>query len=89
MVFGLCGYGLLKKINIMNKITGNEPAFPADAQNPETNDIFYYGGLTIRQYYAGLLMAAIVQNPNHIGGYLSAAAEAVKHSDALIAELNK
>lgn len=39
----------------MSKITGNEPAFPADAQNQTTGDIFYYSGITLRQYYAGLI----------------------------------
>jgi hypothetical protein len=51
-------------------------------------------GLTIRQYYAGLFMAAILANPNMLDGKdennINWAKEAtIKYTDALIEELNK
>lgn len=67
------------------RITGAEPIYPVTAE-PIASDGY---GLTIRQHFAAMAMQGICQNPSHIGGYLSAAQEAVKQADALINELNK
>ena len=42
-------------------ITGNEPAFPFEKENQETLGSYDLAGVTIRQYYAGLAMAAYIQ----------------------------
>jgi hypothetical protein len=69
----------------MNDITNaKDSAFPFVINNDE-----YAQGLTKREYFAAMAMQGICQNPSHIGGYLSAAIEAVKQADALIEQLNK
>jgi hypothetical protein len=57
---------------------------------PGTNDM--YDGMTLREYYAGLAMQGFCANESVTdsqGDGLVIARAAVKHADALIAELNK
>ena len=59
------------------------PAFPQVIPTVGNNTI----GMTIRQWYAGMAMAALL--PNEENSYESAAIGAVVAADALIAELEK
>lgn len=83
----------------MKKITGNESINPTtkmaytemgDQTNPY-NIHGVFGGLTIRQYYAGMALQGIIQNypSSRPFNVETIAAVALKQSDALIAELNK
>jgi hypothetical protein len=66
-------------------MTGSDHmAFPIAEPTEESN-----GGLTKRELFAAMAMQGICQNPNHIGGYLSASIEAVKQADALINALRQ
>jgi hypothetical protein len=84
----------------------DQPAFPEiksksdDPENQNVTDVFSEGGMTIRQYYAGLAMQGICANPDisreiEKAGltrdqvHVAYAAGAVRQADALIAELEK
>lgn len=76
----------------MEKIIGNEAAFStsstfnSDGQTCDSG----YTGLTIRQYFSALNMAALNANPDSWNRSENDKAEwAVKDADALIKELNK
>lgn len=79
----------------MSTSKGNEPAFPtAGIQNNEES--LPVGGLTKREYFAGLAMQGLLANPSvkwpegrftlSIGATVS---DATNIADALIAELEK
>lgn len=86
----------------MSKITGNEPAFAKSAfYHPDGGVDSPQSGLTIRQYYAGLFMAALISDVE-VGRWIQTdprfndlnfkeivAMNAIEFSDALITELNK
>lgn len=64
-----------------------EPAFPIVMENENQHGIkfeFVHGGLTKREHYAGLAMAAFA---NTFSNPYDAAAVAVKLADALLKEL--
>lgn len=66
------------------KITGNEPAFPTD--NAGT-----FGGMTLRQYYAGQAMPILVKHYielNSPSPFYEAAKDAIIAADNLIFALN-
>ena len=46
-------------------------------------------GLTKREHFAGLAMAALIGKTDSLYDYSDAAIDAVKYTDALLAELNK
>ena len=88
----------------MEKITGNEPAFPFWEYNengygnavvynegiPKDN-IPFNRGLTIRQFMATKVMAALISGPGFVmdpGIHEVVAKEAVKFTDELISGLN-
>ena len=68
----------------------NQCAFPADARTMTD------GGMTIREYFAGLAMQALLSNPN--GGMTEGSSRtfspdgisdlALKHADALLEKLS-
>ena len=77
----------------MEKITGNEPAFPFEVHEGVLNCT----GLTIRQYYAGLAMQGLVSQQAPVDRILNEgnqsltkqiAAASLVLADALIAEFN-
>lgn len=47
------------------------------------------GGLTKREYFAGLAMQGLVANDNRFGQYADFANESIAYADALIEALNK
>jgi len=75
----------------MTKISDGGPAFPS----PEIRGDDGAGicapeyGMTLRQYYAGQMMAGNLANPESAGSCADFAAYAVELADALIAELEK
>lgn len=87
------------------KIDPNAPALPCLCQpdgngNPHGAQVgsatFWETGLTIRAHFAAMAMQGLLSNPlleNAIDGpkcvYATIAGDALKHADALIAELNK
>lgn len=89
----------------MEKITGNEPAFPfweynengygysVVFRNSDTNQniLPFNRGLTIRQFMATKVMAALISGPGFVmdpGIHEVVAKEAVKFTDELISRLN-
>lgn len=86
-------------------IIGNEPIVPTIYRQTGDNEsriatpkdiqegihLFFEPGLTIRQYYAGLAMQAILSNSiiYVAGSPEGMAKEALRCADALINELNK
>lgn len=79
----------------MNKIRGNECAFPLVLPHAEAD---HTKGVTIRQYFAAMAMQGILSNhwcQSDFNGTLMAinqeqvAKQSVGYADALIAELNK
>lgn len=89
----------------MEKITGNEPAFPFWEYNQDgygysvvftSYDIYqnilpFNRGLTIRQFMAAKVMAALISGPGFVmdsGIHEIVAQEAVKFTDELISRLN-
>lgn len=62
----------------------NNPAFPTQ------DNKFYYGGLTKREYFAGLAMQGLL---SHVGtaswSAEKTAIESLSHADALLKELEK
>ena len=46
-------------------------------------------GLTKREYFAAKALQGLLANPNHDGKFSDFAEDAVKHADALLAELAK
>ena len=75
----------------MNDTNGNDPAMPTSDK--------VYGGLTKREYFAGLAMAQLIvrdnfsQNDKEAGEpkriAIRDAKTAIRYADALIAELSK
>lgn len=60
----------------------DRPAFPIT----DTNDVEEWG-LSIREYYAGVALAALIQNPATTGGGVTITERAVELADALIDRL--
>lgn len=61
------------------------PAMPT-----QTNGGDIYGGLTKREYFAGLAMQAIIAHPRGLAGvWDKAAKDSVLAADTLLAELEK
>lgn len=67
----------------MSKTFPHDPAFPFEAPKK------IYGGLTIREHFAGLALQGILANPERVGSFSEAAEAAVLFADALIDELNR
>lgn len=71
---------------------GDAPAFPEiryDHQNMARETV---GGMTLRQYYAGLAMQGFIAayaGDNRTPNPIHAASEAVEYADSLIAALEK
>jgi len=75
----------------MKKITGNEPINHPHRYRMGDE----YEGLTIRQYYAGMMLQAIVSSPETLVAINEKLTNhtiheiAVRYADLLIAELNR
>lgn len=67
------------------------PAFPSVLYSHEREENWSTDGMTLRQYYAGQMMAAIIVGNGAAGCALTygAAKDAISAADALIAELEK
>jgi len=63
----------------------SKPAFP----RPASDYNYSQDGMTLREYYAGQVLAGLCADPNLIAQYGSLAKTCVGLADALIAELNK
>ncbi len=76
----------------------DQPAFPGFSETtgqgpcrlgPTGEWENYAPGMSIRQHFAGQLLAAMVANPEGVVSWTKAAVIACAGADALIAELNK
>lgn len=74
----------------MEKLTGNEPAFPVLAFD-KSGEESYVRGITIRQHYAGLFMQGLIASwgQHDVTDFGDLANDAVLAADALINELNE
>lgn len=62
-------------------------AFPCAAFEPDsTGSMLWEGGMTLRQWYAGLAMQALISLPNSCLTENSLAESALLYADALIAK---
>ena len=76
---------LMEKESMKNETKETEKNLTA-AVMPEDS---ISGGLTKREYFAGLALQGLLANPEIPIGELSNATEAVEYADALITALNK
>ncbi len=65
----------------MAKINDGGPAFPIPGEG--------WPGMTLRQYYAGQMLAGMMANEERSGTFKDFAADAAEFADALIAELDE
>lgn len=74
----------------MSKL-GDMPAFPVPGLSNLPNGEFIHpsGGMTLRDYYAGLAMQGILSNPNCDGNRPLIVQAAVLNADALCKALEK
>jgi hypothetical protein len=64
----------------------DKPAFPVPYDHTGLTAV---GGMTLREYYAGLAMQGFMANANALYEPDGAARDAVQYADALITELEK
>ena len=70
------------------KINSDQPAFPTDCST-DTSYTEIRGGLTKREWFAGLALQAIIASPDYQSDEKSLCKMACTYADALLAELAK